>query len=394
MVRFSELFRKATTFLLALFLWFHALFFLNIHWVLLSKWAEVLRLAPSEALLFALLVIFSFLTASGFWKTLLSLLYIYFFPFVLLGYLFLWFFRTLRAMNRWFKAQATPPGLGTSSVIQQNTPTIAPMASAGSVNPVGAKTKATEFFRFLLRPFRRFMLLWCILLLVTTHPAVVWLCLIVVLAQLAHQIFVLLEILIFSPWVGESLRKLGSALLTPLNNALVALTAVTRDASPTNELRNLFNQLKIWRQVLEFLKDPYLLSRWAWVVGTVFLASIYMYIAVLFSFAYYGIARVSGVSYSWPDALVTSVFIPFFFSDLPRILAIKLLSGLHCLLVLGVGVGTIVNFLRRRLDAIRTAAANLSDRFADQAIQEKYVILEEKFLATATSASSAEEVAK
>lgn len=265
MVRLSELFRKATTFLLALFLWFHALFFLNIHSVLLSKWAETLRLAPSEALLFALLLMFSFLTASGFWKTLLSLVYIYFFPFVLLGYLFLWFFRVLRAMNRWFKAQATPPGLGNALVIGKNTSTIASVPSGSSANPAGAKKSATDILRFLLRPFRRFMLLWCILLLVTTHAAVVWLCLIVVLAQLARQIFVLLKLLVFSPWVGESLKKLGSALLTPLNNALVALTAVTRDASPTNELRNLFNQLKIWRQILEFLRDPYLLSRWAWV---------------------------------------------------------------------------------------------------------------------------------
>ena len=121
-----------------------------------------------------------------------------------------------------------------------------------------------------------------------------------------------------------------------------------------------------------------------------FLLSVYTYIAVLFSFAYYGIARVSGIPYSWPDALVTSVFIPFFLSDFPKILAIKLLSGLHCLLVLGVGIGTIINFLRRRLDAIRTAATDLSDRFADQTIHEKYIILEEKFSATATSTNGAE----
>jgi hypothetical protein len=394
MTTFSEGVRKATTFLLALFLWLHALFFLNIQSTLFSKCTRALRLAPSEVVLFALLVIFSFLAASGFWKTLSSLAYIYFFPFVWLGRVLRWSFLMLRAMDRWFRAQAATPQLGAPVVVKQDSSPIATALTASPSSPVGAKKTAAELLRFLLRPFRRFMVLWCILLLFTTHVAVVWLCLIVVLVQLARQIFIILKILLFSPWVGESLRKIGSALLTPISNALGALTAVTRDATPTDELRNLFNQLNLWRQILEFLRDPYRLSRWAWVLGIVFFASIYTYIAVLFSFAYYGIARVSSVSYSWPDALVTSVFISFFFRDLPKLLAIKLLSGVHVLLVLGVGIGTIVNFLGRKLEAIRKAATEMSDRFADQSIHEKYTILEEKFSTTTTSAPSAEDAAK
>jgi len=286
-------------------------------------------------------------------------------------------------MNRWFKAQATPPQLGSSLIVEQSEPAIAPVLPT---NRIVTKKTTAELLRFLLRPFRRFMLLWCILLLVTTHIEIVWLCLIVVLAQLAGQIWIMLKILLFTPWAGESLRKLGPALLTPINNALAALAVVTREAAPTDELKNLWNQLTIWRKVVDFLKTPYLLSRWTWVLGIVFLATVYVYIAILFSFAYYGIARVSGVAYPWPDALVTSMFIPFFISDLPRILAIKLLSGIHCLLVLGVGIGTIVNFLNRRLDAIRRAATDISDRFADESIREKYVILEEKFSPRSTAA--------
>ena len=122
-----------------------------------------------------------------------------------------------------------------------------------------------------------------------------------------------------------------------------------------------------------------MLSRCAWILGIVFLGSIYIYMAVLFSFGYYGIARVSGVRYSWPDALVTSLFIPFFVSDLPKILAVKVLGGIHCSLVVAVGVGTIMNFLRRKLDAVRTASVELSNRLGERDIQEKYLILEEKF---------------
>jgi hypothetical protein len=280
-------------------------------------------------------------------------------------------------MNRWLKSQAIPPQFGSSVTVEPVEPVNVP-ASANSVE-VGAKRTAAEILRFLLRPFRRFMLLWCVLLVVTTHVAIVWLCLVVVLAQLARQIFVMLKLLLFSPWVGETIRKIGPALLNPINGALAALAAVTRDAAPTSELQNLWNQLNIWTKILSFLKNRYLLSRWAWVIAFIWLGGIYTYIALLFSFAYYGIARVSGISYSWPDAFVTSMFISFFFRDLPKILAVKLLSGIHVFLILGVGVGTILNFLGRKLDAIRTAATEVSDRFADQTIQEKYAILAEKF---------------
>jgi len=381
MATFTEAVRKTTTFFLAVFLWLHAIFFLNIQSTLISKSTRLLRLTSSEVVLFILLVIFSFLAASGFWKTVLSFTYIYFFPFVLLGYVFYWGFLMLRAMNRWFKAQAVPQQ-NNVLVIKQDAPAIPPVLPA-SDSQAQAKKGIADVLRFLLRPFRRFTILWCILLLVTTHIVVVWLCLIVVLAQLARKIFIILKILLFSdPW----LKKAGSAAFSGLNTALIALAAVTSDAVPTNELKNLWNQLNLWRKLLNFLKDPYLLSRWAWVLGIVFFGSIYTYIAFLFSFAYFGIARVAGVHYSWPEAFVSSVFILFFVSELPKILAIKLLGGIHCVLVLAVGIGTVVNFLRRKLDAIRRAATDYSDRLADQNIQEKYSILEQKFSSTTTSA--------
>jgi hypothetical protein len=382
--------RRATTLLLAAFLWLHALFFLPVQPTLIAKCARVLRLAPSEAVLFALLVIFSFLAASGFWKTVGSIAYIYGFPFVLLGYTFWWGFRLMRATNRWLMARSPSPPIVRSLVIARNAAPIVPVAASGARTPVTSRTTAAEILQFLLRPFRRFMLLWCILLLVTTHTAVVWLCLIVVLAQLARQIFIILKLLVFSPWLGEAFTRIGPALLTPLNNALVGLAKVTRDATPTKELRDLLNQVNVWRTFVDFLKDPYLLSRWAWILTIVFLATVYAYIASLFSFAYYGIARVSGVPCSWPDVFVTSIFFPFFFRDLPRALGVRVLSGLHCVLLVGVGIGTIMNFLRRKLDDIRTAAMEASNRFTEQPVHEKYIILEEMFRTSAAPASAGE----
>ena len=102
----SETVRKITTFLLAIFLWLHALFFVNIQSSFATECARYLRLTTSEKLLVALLVIFSFAAGSGFGKTFRSLLYIYAFPFVLFWKAMYWAFLALRSINRWFKAQS------------------------------------------------------------------------------------------------------------------------------------------------------------------------------------------------------------------------------------------------------------------------------------------------
>jgi hypothetical protein len=371
----SEKIRKVTTVFLAVFLWLHALFFLNPQSAFVSRCSQLLRLTTSEVVLFSLLVLFSFAAGSGFWKQFRSLLYIYAFPFVLIAYGFYWGFLILRAMHRWIKAQSS---LKTEirSEIEVTDSSVAPAPSAtASEAAASTENQSAEALKFLLRPFRRFTLLWCILLLVTTHIVVVWMCLAVVMFHLARNIFRILKVLFFSgPW----LKKVGQAILNAVETAIVAIAVVTPDTSPTPELKNAWNQLNVWTKVVNFLKDPYLVSRWAWVLATFCFASIYCYIAVLFSFAYYGLSKVNGVSYPWPDALVASLFIPFFVSELPKIFWAKLLGGLHCTLVLAVGIGTLVNFIQRRLRAIHLAAVELSTRLADQNIREKFLLLETK----------------
>lgn len=383
----SDKIRRATTFLLAVCLWLHALFFLDIQSTLLSKFTQVLHFNASEVVLFALLFIFSSLSASGFWRMFRSLVYIYFFPFILLWYVFYCCALMLRAINRWFNDQRYPQ----HGNIEHSASVAAPVVATSSDGRVGAKTKAVKLLHFLLQPFQRFMILWCVLLLVTTHSAVLWLCLVVVLVQLARKMFLILKILLASDtWF----KKYGPLLFAGLTKSLAALEAVTPDTNASNELKSLWGQLNLWRKILTFLNDPYLMSRWAWVLGIFVFGSIYTYIAVLFSFAYYGIARVSGAFYPWPDAMIASVFIPFFVSELPKIRAIQLLGGIQCTLVVVIGIGTVVNFLRRKLDAVRNVAADLSNRFANQSIREKYKILEEKFATSESSVSTTKSAEK
>lgn len=394
---FCEAVRRSVTFLLAVFLWLHAFFFLdlNFHSSLISRFAAALRLGSSEVVLCALIVTFSLIAASGFWKTLGSLLYIYAFPLVLIGYMLRWSFLLLRALNRWFQAQAVAPEFGNSLVVEQkDAKTDNPVTAKAEKAKFDAKKAALEALRFLTRPFRRFIFLWCLLLVLTTHTSLAWVCLVVVSVQLAQQIALMLELFLFTPWLWEKLSKIGPTIVKPINDLLVSLAAVTRDVAKSEESKKLWDQLRLWKKILGFFSNRYLLYRWAWVFATVVLVSVYSYIAFLFSFVYYGIARVSGVSYPWPDAMVNSFFIPLFFSDLPKILAVKFVSGIHCALILGVGVGTILNFLGRKLDAIGKAASELSDRFADESIREKYLMLEQTYSSATNAPSSNTTVGK
>lgn len=367
--------RRATIFLLAAFLWVHALFFLNIQSPLIADSARLFRLAASEVVLVALLVLFTILAASGFWKLLLSLLYIYFFPFVLIGYGLYLVFLALRAIGRLFNAQRPQQSTAPLVVDQRTTagPTLAPVKPSNDTTDT--KPRSLNLPHLLMQPFNRFTLLWCALLFATTHRSILWVCLVVVLLHLARKVFAILKFLFFSDALWD---KVGKALPAGTYKILSALDAITHDAAPTPQLKQLWQQLNWHKKVLEFLSDRYLLSRWAWVIGSVVFGLIYLYIALLFSFAYYGISRVAGVSYTWLDSLVTSIFIPCFIGDLPKVVWLRVLGGIHFFLVVAIGVGTIVNFFRRKLENIRKAASNLSNRFADESLQEKMRILEQK----------------
>jgi hypothetical protein len=93
--------RKATTFVLAMFLWLHAILFLDFQSPLIVTLSGFAKLTSSEVVLLVLLFAFSLLAGAGFWRMLLSILYIYFFPFVLFWRLFQIFVVVLRLINVW-----------------------------------------------------------------------------------------------------------------------------------------------------------------------------------------------------------------------------------------------------------------------------------------------------
>ena len=367
MEKVSEVLRKTTTFLLAVFVWFHALFLLNIHSSFAAKVGHYMRLTASETIILAILVIFSFASGSGFWKPFRSALYIYAFPFVLFWKALYWTFQVLRAVNRWFKRQTYD---ASSSTEKPDSIVVA----APPKKPLRSRSeKVKELVKFLIRPFRRFVWLWCILLLLSTHIEIIWTCLLVILIHLFRRIFTVVKVMLFfDPYLKRGIE----AFFEVVGNAMDAISGVTPETKPSNELKTRWSQVKGWRAITGFLKNNYLVSRWAWVLGFTSFGLIYIYFALLFSFVYFGLARVSGIPYSWGNALVSSLFIPLFASDLPKTITFRLVGGLQVALVLAVGFGTFFSFLQRRLNVVLIAAGVVNDKLVEQTFEEKFAILD------------------
>jgi hypothetical protein len=384
---FNEAVRRITTFLMASFLWVHALLFLNLQSSTLVRVTHLLRLTSSEAVLFALLILFSLLAASGLWGMVKSFAYIYFFPFILLAYFIYLCILTAKAIDRWFKSEAAKY----SDEAVPKPPTIIEVPAKPAEQAKGQQkpVKTPGFWQFISRPFRRFLPLWCILLLITTHDLIVWACLFVVAVQLAGRIFRILKtVFFFDLW----LKKFWENVAKTVNAGLIALVAVSSDSPHTKETEQLWNQVKLWKKICEFLGNPSSIASWSKVLGVLAFGSIYVYISVLFSFVYYGLAHVGGAKLEWPDALTISIFIPFYVTDLPKLLLMRMLGGLQCALVVFVGVGTVMNFLRNRLEGIRASAAEINSRFAEQDVREKYRLLETRYSNAKQEASPANAV--
>ncbi len=367
--------RKATTFVLAMFLWLHAILFLDFQSPLIVTLSGFAKLTSSEVVLLVLLFAFSLLAGAGFWRMLLSILYIYFFPFVLFWRLFQIFVVVLRLINVWFNAQRgiQPSESATAPTTIHAITTTAQTQPA--VTPKPGVKKDKPLWHYLLRPFQKFTFLWCILLLITTHRAILSICLVVVSVQLARKVFFVLKFLYFSDVWWQKYRPV---MFAGLQKTLDAFDAIAPDVGPSNELKQLIGQLDLWEKILNFLTDSYLMSRWGALIVAAVLGTIYTYFAFLFSFLYHGLAYAWGVQFAWSDAIVTSAFIPFLITDLPKVAVVRFVGGIHCTLIVAVGVGTIVRFFRRKLDDVRKSAEEMRKRLADQSVREKYLLVREK----------------
>ena len=368
---------RTTRFLLATLLWGHAFFLVNVRSQLLFGVAQRLHLTSLEFVFLGLVILFSYLAGTGFWSGVGNFAYIYFFPFVIIFYLAKLIAKSLLIIGRWLNP--SPPQELLDMQDQQVSMTPLGIDSGIAERRAGngpGNGDRPRFWTFLLRPFRRFTILWCLLLMVATHAQVIGVALIVVLIHITRTVVRLVRVSFFSKTFFSELERM---IAKNVDDTLVKLRAVTEDAPASPELRVLWQSVHNFEVGVRALGNQVLVSRWAMLISAVFLGIIYVYIAFVFSFAYYGIERLTGGQDTWPQLLITSLFIPFFVAGLPKMAGLMLLGGLQCALVVSVGIGTLSKYLRVQLQSLKTVATIVDVKLSDEQVKGKYDILRQKF---------------
>lgn len=349
--------RRVVRFFAASVIWLHALALLSLPRPSIREWAANVHLNVYEASIIFLLALLSVLWSYGLTKFALDLTYIYFFPLILLYYLARLGYHFFRFITRLFwPNEPTAREQDNPLEVSPSIPIPAP--------PLAEKKEGKLFTWESLwlnasRPFRQFTILWCLLLLLSSNTWLIRGALVIVIFHLFRTIGRILRITVFSiTWLAqleERLKRWGENLI-----AVVLAGSKRTEIEKDIELKNAVVSLSALRIGIAALKERRRLAQFVLALGLLVFVVVYFYLSLLFAFAYYGLARVQAVPYSWGEAFVTSVFIPLMVGDLPRNVWLKSLGGLHAVFVVLLGIGTVVGYLQRKLDSLRDAAETLS----------------------------------
>lgn len=379
-----DLARKITRFCLAVFLWSHAFFLLNVQSTILEYVKDRTQVTTAEAILLILLLTFSFLAGSGFWLTFVNVLYIYFFPFVLLFYAFYWPIRALLIIFRRLKTTRSAD-IPAGTLVVQSSPASVVLTAPISERKSGVESKMAVAFELLTRPFRKFTYLWCLLVLLASHKPIVWIALTVLLLQLVAKIYRVTRLFWFSK---PFLTQAATAVSNFVNGMINKLTGLNFEATPVTELKSVLTQIKGCKVVLGFVTKSTFFSRLTFGVGLALLVCAHLYFALIFSCVYVGAAKVAGLTFAWLNSLTISVFILAYVTELPNTLMLRVLGGIHFTLFLTLGAGTIVSYFRRQLEPLRSALVSVNMRLSEADTQQRFVVLQTKIEAAETTSKS------
>src|SRR5437868_1249156 len=341
MTEYLQLIRRTARFLLATVLWLHAFFLLGLDLPSARPVATALRLQVGETNVLILLACASVLASYGFKNIFVDCLYIYTFPFIFTYYVARASFQTLAVVYRAFLKDEEEEPITSKSLRVGST------EKAEQPNsPRGTTVKGVLLA--IIRPIRQFTLLWCLLLLLSANRVLQWIALIVVIVHLGRTLFALGVVALHSiSWLSTVEERIRNYAERLIDKALAA-DQIRKD---DQDLRVTWSGLRTIELAVSLLQNRTRAGNVALFILLLGFVAMYLYIAVLFSFAYFGLAKVQLVNLTWAESLVTSIFIPVSYSDLPRNAWLKLLGGVHWISVVALGFGTIYGYARGKLDS-------------------------------------------
>jgi len=165
--------------------------------------------------------------------------------------------------------------------------------------------------------------------------------------------------------------------------------STAKDADASREAKNAWVALRGFLKGVAYFRDRPKVAQWTVFLGCIAFVIIYVDVALLFSFTYYGIARLQNITWSWADALLTSFFIPIAYPDLPHTKLLRLAGGIQWTCILSLGASTVIGFFRQQLEVFHTIATNVGRRFEQDEVKTTLVIVNQKFVAESASSKAA-----
>jgi hypothetical protein len=363
----SHLIRRIIRHSLGIAFWVHAIFALGL-----------LRLPPISiqnlsrhvfnAILVVFIVNYSLFTENGWWSVSFDLLFIYFLPFIYLARIVWWsgglFYKSIKSGIVWQSPQF---------VYDRPIPQTNPQKEEGK-KPEVEDSKVTGVTRRLTRVFFKFALLWSLLILTVNWKPFIVIAIGVTFLGAAKAIWILWDI--FSGGTGW-VDKMENNFSIQIKALIEQISQWDGSTSPEN-LKQTINSLKFHRSLYNFITDnTAILKRWAFTLSLIVSVPFYCYVSFLFSCVYFGIGKISNFDFSFANAFVDSLFMPFAWSALPSNLPIRFIGGLQATYIAVIGYNILFRHLGSRLDKITAVACKLGNPFQEELLKARMQKVEE-----------------
>lgn len=354
----------------ALAFWLHALLLLRIDIGNATSFAPYLGLTHLEASIGCFFVAVALLNAYGLHRFALDLLYIYGFPWIALFQIVRGLVRISWRVLKAFRniSQASDEDAPWASVLlllgHQQIPSIeASSKKPGVVTDATSAVPTAESTRDLRQrgrtlwesvkvPFVALTSAWCLLGIFSTKTWILQLSLVIISLHLLRFIVqVIVAGFFVNRTIGDLERKIDK--LIKGNIAIITGEKNIEDAAEKTRAYSLLIVLRIAAFLVGFRRE--LIFGVHTFVLAVYLL-LYFRIALLFGVLYAIMAKLGGVPFSLVDAMVSAIFMPLTYGDLPRMTPFKVTGGIHAMVVIVLGFGAVSAYVTRRIEGLRKVA--------------------------------------
>lgn len=228
---------------------------------------------------------------------------------------------------------------------------------------------------WIAKPFMEFSVLWALLILITSNKFVIVLSSLVALFCAGRSIY---ELWGFAADASSWIEKLKGRFAEQIATNIGKIRA-WEEVTQLDEITNAANALKMLESIFAFIaENKKFLARTTTALAAIVSVVFYCYFSFLTACLYVGLAKLQGISWPWSQSLVTSLYMPFAFTNLPRNFPMQFIGGLQAVAVTLVGYNIFFRHLNSRFERIAVAATELRGSFEDKVLRVKFSFIQEQ----------------